>query len=211
VIPVALVLVAAIAAIAVTQRPQDPAPAAPSGPESGQQIRRYPARGQVRPVAYARVGTVTGGVVQELYVETGVAVGEYQELARVQASGAIEIVRAPFAGTVTTVLVRRGDTLAPGATLVNVGDLTRFQVETNDLDEFLIAEVRRGQLVSVLVDALDEELLGQVRSVAIEPTRSATGDDHYPVLIDLLETPAELRPGMNVRIRFDAAAIPGAD
>jgi hypothetical protein len=29
-------------------------------------------------------------------------------------------------------------------------------------------------------------------------------DDHYPVSIDLLEMLAELRPGMNVRIRFDA-------
>jgi multidrug efflux pump subunit AcrA (membrane-fusion protein) len=205
-----LLLIAVVAVIAVAQRPQDPAPAVPAGPENGQQVRRYPARGQVRPVAYARVGTVTGGVVQELYVETGASVQEYQELARVQAGGATEIVRAPFAGTVTNILVRRGDTLAPGATLVNVGDLSRFQVETTDLDEFLIAEVRRGQPVSILVDALGRELLGQVRSVAIEPTRSSTGDDHYPVLIDLLESPAELRPGMNVRLRFDAVIPPEA-
>jgi hypothetical protein len=45
--------------------------------------------------------------------------------------------------------------------------------------------------------------MGQVRSAAIEPARSATGDDHYPVVVDLLEPPPELRPGMNVRIRFD--------
>ena len=77
-------------------------------------------------------------------------------------------------------------------------------METTDLDEFLVAEVRRGQPVTVLVDALDRELLGQVRSVSIEPTRSTTGDDHYPVTIDLFDTPAELRPGMNVRIRFEA-------
>jgi multidrug efflux pump subunit AcrA (membrane-fusion protein) len=200
-----LLLAAAIGAVGLAQRVAEPVPTVPAGPETTQQIRRYPARGQIRPVAYARVGTLAGGVVQELYVESGNAVQEYQELARVQAATGTEIVRAPFSGTVTNVSVRRGDTLAPGATLLNVGDLSRYQAETNDLDEFLIAEVRRGQVVYVLVDALSQELLGQVRSVAIEPTRSTVGDEHYPVTIDLLDMPAELRPGMNVRIPFDDA------
>jgi multidrug efflux pump subunit AcrA (membrane-fusion protein) len=207
-LPAIVLMVAAIGLAALAQRATEPAPAVPAGPENGLQVRRYPARGQIRPVAYARVGTLTGGVVQELYVDTGAAVQEYQELARVQAGTATEIVRAPFAGTVTNVLVHRGDTLAPGATLVNVGDLSRFQVETNDLDEFLIAEVHRGQMVSVLIDALGWELPGQVRSVSIEPTRSSAGDDHYPVTVDLLESPAELRPGMNVRLRFDVVIPP---
>jgi multidrug resistance efflux pump len=154
-------------------------------------------------VAYARVGTISGGVTRELLVETGDTVQEFQELARIDGVAGTEIVRAPFGGTVMNVLVRRGDTLIPGATLLNLGDLTRYQVETTDLDEFLIADVQRGQPVAVLVDALGIELMGKVRSAAIEPARSATGDDHYPVVVDLLEPPSELRPGMNVRIRFD--------
>jgi hypothetical protein len=100
-------------------------------------------------------------------------------------------------------LVRRGDTVVPGTTLLTVGDVSRLQVETTDLDEFVIAGVYRGQEAWVLVEALDRELPGRVRTAAIEPSRSPEGDDHYPVMIDLLEQPFELRPGMNVRIRFD--------
>jgi hypothetical protein len=72
-------------------------------------------------------------------------------------------------------------------------------------------------LADVLKEATHEareanahRVLGQVRSVAIEPTRSSTGDDHYPVTIDLLEIPAELRSGMNVRVRFDVVILPDA-
>lgn len=198
-----ILVLALIALVRVVTRP---APAEPGPLEPMTLAQRYPARGQVRPIAYARIGTVTGGVVQELYVDTGSRVQEGHELARVMAGGVPEIIRAPFAGTVTNVLVRRGDTLAPGATMVTVGDLSRFQVETTDVDEFLIAQIRRGQVAHVLVDALDRELLGQVRSVSLEPTRTLAGDEHYPVTIDLLETPPELRPGMNVRIRFEEAA-----
>ena len=197
---IGLALLGAIA-VAVAQQTAPTPTSVSSTPEN--QVRRYPARGQVRPVAYARVGTISGGVVRDLLVESGDAVAEFQEVARVESAAGTEIVRAPFAGTVTNTLVRRGDTLVPGATILNVGDLRRYQVETTDLDEFLIAGVRRGQPVAVSIDALERELAGQVRSVAIEPARTSIGDEHYPVVIDLLELPADLRPGMNVRIRFD--------
>jgi multidrug efflux pump subunit AcrA (membrane-fusion protein) len=196
-----IVMIVAVGAVAISQTART-APVLPADSARAQQLQRYPARGQVRPVAQARVGTQGGGVVQELYVEPGHPVQEYQELARVLNSGGVEIVRAPFAGTVTNVVARRGDTVLPGATLLNVGDLGRLQVETTDLDEFVIADVSRGQIVYVLVDALGYELLGRVRSAALEPTRSELGDDHYPVIIDLLETAPNLRPGMNARIRF---------
>jgi multidrug efflux pump subunit AcrA (membrane-fusion protein) len=164
---------------------------------------RYVARGQIRPVAQARVGTVSGGVIQELRVEVGTPVSEQQQLARIVSNGSTEVVTAPFAGTVTSALVRRGDTVLPGTTLLTVGDVSRLQVETTDLDEFLIAQVYRGQRVSVLVEALDREVAGHVRTASLDVVRSTEGDDHYPVTIDLVELPPELRPGMSVRIRFE--------
>jgi len=41
-----------------------------------------------------------------------------------------------------------------------------------------------------------------VRSVALEPQLNDTGDQHYPVIIDLPAAPAGLRPGMTVRINL---------
>jgi hypothetical protein len=36
--------------------------------------------------------------------------------------------------------------------------------------------------------------------VAFEPELDESGDEHYPVIVDLPTQPAGLRPGMNVRI-----------
>lgn len=164
--------------------------------------QRLTARGQVRPVAQARVGTLTGGVVSRLVIEPGDSVNDNQEMARLRGPTGTEIVTAPFHGTVTAVLVRLGDTVAPGAAIATIGDLSRLQVETTDVDEFVIAHVERGQPAVVLIEALDRELPGRVRTVALEPTMNLTGDEHYPVAIDLLEAPAKLRPGMTARVRF---------
>lgn len=161
------------------------------------------ARGQVRPVAHARVGTIAGGVVAQMRVEVGETVREQQEIARVRGPGGTEVLVAPWDGTITSLPVQVGDTVLPGALIATVGDLSRLQIETTDVDEFIIASVRRGQAVTVSVDALDGRLLrGQVRSVALQPQRSPEGDEHYQVVIDLADVPPELRPGMTVRVDF---------
>jgi ABC-type lipoprotein export system ATPase subunit/biotin carboxyl carrier protein len=165
----------------------------------------YPtARGEVRPVAQARVGTLLGGVVNRLAVSVGQPVEEAQEIARIIGpSGAAEVLVAPWRGTVTDIPVHVGDTVAVGAVVALVGDLSRLQVETTDVDEFIVARVRPGRAVTVTVDALDQhQLRGRVRSVSLEPRRNAEGDDHYPTVIDLEFPPLELRSGMTVRVAF---------
>jgi multidrug efflux pump subunit AcrA (membrane-fusion protein) len=158
----------------------------------------------VRPVAQARVGTLNGGTVQRLWVAVGDVVEEAQEIARVRgADGSIEILTAPWPGTITTVPVHLGDTLLAGTIVATVGDLSRLQVETTDVDEFLIAHVRRGQRLTLTVDALDgRELEGDVQSVALELQPIGSGDQHYPVVLDLIDVPRELRPGMVVRVHL---------
>jgi len=146
---------------------------------------------------------LSAGVLLSLSVDVGDAVVGQQEIARVRGASSTDVVMAPFRGTVTGLLVNVGDTLAPGAIIATVGDLTRLQVETTEVDEFLVPCVRPGQRVVVLVDALRErELAGIVRTVALEPRVTATGDEHYPVTIELPDAPPELRPGMTVRVRF---------
>lgn len=198
---IVVALLGLVGGVAVGQRLVGP-PASPPAPAPAPASLKLTARGQVRPVAQARVGTLGGGVLTRLIVEPGDAVNDGQEIARVRGPGGNEIVTAPFSGTVTGLLARFGDTLAPGAPIATVGDLRRLQVETTDVDEYLIPYVSRGQTVTVVVEALDDELAGRVRTVALEPTRTRLDDEHYPVTIELLETPANLRPGMTARIRF---------
>jgi multidrug resistance efflux pump len=93
--------------------------------------------------------------------------------------------------------------VAVGAVVALVGDLSRLQVETTDVDEFIVGRVQPGRAVTVTVDALDQRhLRGRVRTVSLEPRRGDDGDDHYPTVIDLELPPLELRSGMTVRVAF---------
>jgi hypothetical protein len=173
----------------------------PTGAPTVVGTARLVAHGVVAPVSQARVGTLTGGVLLGLSVGIGERVEAQRELARVRGPAEVEVLTAPFAGTVTGLLAHTGDTLVPGAGVVLVADLTRLQVETTDVDEFLIGHVRAGQNVVLQIEALDRrELRGKVRTVALQPQATPGGDQHYPVTIDLGGTQPDLRPGMSVRI-----------
>ena len=90
-----------------------------------------------------------------------------------------------------------------GAVVASLGDLSRLQVETTDVDEFIVGRVHQGRAVRVTIDALDQrQLRGRIRSVSLEPRRGADGDDHYPTVIDLESLPLDLRIGMTVRVAF---------
>jgi multidrug efflux pump subunit AcrA (membrane-fusion protein) len=163
------------------------------------------AHGQVTPSRQARVGSQAGGIVQQLNVSVGAPVSAQTPLAWVRGPTATEVVTAPFSGTVTNVLVHEGDTLAPAAPVAIVADLRTFQVETTDVDEFLIAHVAIGQVVDISVDALDNEMLhGRVSSVALlpEPSSTSTSATDYPVTINLDSVPSEVHAGMSVRVMF---------
>ena len=93
-------------------------------------------------MAHARIATLTGGVVTSLPVRPGQWVGEQQEIARIRLpGGALEVLTAPWPGAVTGVQVNLGDTVLPGAIIATLGDLGRLQVETTDVDEFIIRHV----------------------------------------------------------------------
>jgi hypothetical protein len=102
---------------------------------------------------------------------------------------------------VTNVLVHAGDTLTPAATIAVVADRHALQVETSDLDEFLVSHVSVAQRVQVTVDALDNlTLTGIVTNVALLPQVAASDSQAYPVTISLGGVPATVRAGMSVRI-----------
>jgi len=163
------------------------------------------ARGTVQPVARANVGTLSGGVVDQLTVEVGQAVDAQRPLARVALPGQTELLVAPWAGTVTGVNVHLGDTVTPGTTLVTIADLRRYQIETTDVDEYLIARLHPGQAATLTIEALDGlEVRGSVRSVSLQQQVAPGGSASYPVVIDLAAPGASLRPGMSARITFAA-------
>ncbi|HEY8414880.1 MAG TPA: efflux RND transporter periplasmic adaptor subunit, partial [Thermaerobacter sp.] len=85
-------------------------------------------------------------------------------LQRARAALAETELRAPFAGTVVTVDIRPGEYAGPGVAVLRLADLSSWQVETRDLTEIQVAQVREGQPVTVTLDALPGvELRGKVQ------------------------------------------------
>jgi HlyD family secretion protein len=108
---------------------------------------------------------------------------------------------APFAGTVTAIAAKEGEVVGAGVPLITLADLTEFQVETTDLDEWGAARVTLGQGVEVRVFALDSKVLpGRVVSLAPQATVLPTEDVVYQVIIALERGDPALRWGMTVRI-----------
>src|SRR5581483_1584373 len=63
---------------------------------------------------------------------------------------------SPIDGVVTEVLLRRGETALPGQPVVSVGDLSRYQIETSDLDQSQLGAIAEGQAATVTFDALPD-------------------------------------------------------
>jgi multidrug efflux pump subunit AcrA (membrane-fusion protein) len=198
-VALAVVLLALVAVVVSLQRAAGTATPTPT-PASAPLV----AHGQIVPVRVARVGTQVGGVVQQLGISPGDSVQAQTPLAWVLGpSGTTEIVTAPFAGSVTNVLVHAGDTLAPGAAVAVVADMRTLQVETNDVDEFLINKVSIGQTVTATIDALDDYAVSAtVTNVSLLPQTGPTGNPQYPVILRLGALPPQARAGMSVRITF---------
>ena len=191
-----LLVVSLVAALLSSRQQAAPAPQPAAAP--------LIAHGQIVPATLARVGTQGGGVVQQLGASLGQDVTAQTPLAWVNGPNGTEIVTAPFGGSVTNVLVHAGDTLAPGAPIAVVADMRSLQVETSDVDEFLVSHVRVGQSVPITIDALDGAAVsGTVTNVALLPqTSSGTNSQAYPVIVRLDGLPASARAGMSVRLTF---------
>jgi HlyD family secretion protein len=106
-----------------------------------------------------------------------------------------------ISSTVTDITVKEGEVVGGGAPLITLADLTEFQVETTDLDEWGAARVTLGQGVEVRVPALDNQVLpGRVVSLAPQATVLPTEDVVYKATIVLERQNSALRWGMTVRI-----------
>ncbi len=107
--------------------------------------------------------------------------------------------RAPFTGTIADVSVKPGEQVVAGVPLVELADLSAWQVETADLTELDVVQVQEGDEVLVTFDAIhDLEIAGTV--VRIEPIgREKLGDITYTVVIKLL--------GQDARLRWNMTAV----
>jgi HlyD family secretion protein len=135
-----------------------------------------------------------------------------QEAALAQALAAVEEarvalerteVRAPFGGAVGLVSTRVGEFVAPGQSLVTLGDLATLRVETTDLDEIDVARVSVGQKVGVTFDAVRERTFaGRVARVS-PMAAQGSGGVNYTVVVELDGVDEVLRWGMTAFVDIE--------
>ncbi|HNT75912.1 MAG TPA: HlyD family efflux transporter periplasmic adaptor subunit [Anaerolineae bacterium] len=124
---------------------------------------------------------------------------------RIQTQLADATLYAPFAGVISDVPVKAGDTVAPGQPVITLATLAQLRARTKDLTELDVVRITEGQAATVTVEALpDVNLSGKVARIELQ-AEDYRGDVVYPVIIELDEVPAELlRWGMTALVEFEA-------
>lgn len=111
-------------------------------------------------------------------------------------------IRAPFSGVVTDVNVTVGELLGPEKFAAQIADFSAWYVETTDLNELEVVNIRAGQRVEIRPDALkDVTLQGVVESIGLA-YRIQGGDVLYTVKIKLSDSAPSLRWGMTMEVVF---------
>ncbi len=109
---------------------------------------------------------------------------------------------ASFDGIVAIVPLDVGEWAAPGATVVELLDVSRWRIETKNVGELQIARVRVGQEVRVRVNAFrDDPLTGRVSTISPVAVVQQ-GDTTYTLVIELEATGLNLRPGMTAQVEI---------
>lgn len=109
---------------------------------------------------------------------------------------------APISGTAATVNGIAGEIASPAVVFVIISDVSKLQVETTDLSERDVPNVKVGQTVTVTIKALGQDVTGKV--VLISPVSTTLGGDVvYKTTIDLDSIPDGLRAGMSVDVAFE--------
>jgi multidrug resistance efflux pump len=109
---------------------------------------------------------------------------------------------APYDGVVARIDISAGENALPSQPVVVFADLNHWYVETTDLTEKDVVNIRVGQSVTVVPDALPSlALSGTVERVGLTYIEKA-GDIVYPVRIRLDPSDAALFWGMTVEVRF---------
>jgi len=113
-------------------------------------------------------------------------------------------ITAPFAGTITDLNVEVGETVSLGSPVINLANLSAWQIETDDLTEIDVVQVTEGQSAAITFDALPGETFSGTVSRIKPRSETKAGDVTYTVIIDLPDAgDTRLRWGMTAFVEID--------
>lgn len=120
------------------------------------------------------------------------------------AKAAVEIteLKAPMAGMVVDIDLLQGQNVLAGQPVLTIADYSSWIVKTDNLTEFQVVDVKIGQKVTVVLDALPNlALSGEV--VAINSRyEEKRGDITYTLTARIERTEPQMRWGMTAAVQF---------
>ncbi|MBI9047975.1 MAG: efflux RND transporter periplasmic adaptor subunit [Anaerolineaceae bacterium] len=120
------------------------------------------------------------------------------------ASASLEDIKliAPFDGELVSNNLKIGEFVSPGVPAAVIGDVSEWEIETTDLTELDVVNIRDGMEVIVELDALpDLQLKGVVSSVKMLG-ENVQGDITYTVKVRLEETDERMTWNMTAFVTF---------
>ncbi len=124
------------------------------------------------------------------------------QLASAQAHVSQSQIVAPFSGQVGALLVRSGELVAPGQVLVLLGDTGSMHVETTDLRETDVVQLRSGQEVEVTFDSLPDQIFDGIITHIAPVSTSDRGSTNFTVHVDIPRLDENLRWGMTAFVNI---------
>ena len=123
-------------------------------------------------------------------------------LARAEASLKNATLIAPIAGTVVEVNVKAGQQAGPGSPLITLADTSAWYVETDNLTELTVVNVKEGDQVTVKFDAIPGfSLPGRIERISVR-SQDKRGDVTYTVYVALGNGDPRLRWGMTSLVQL---------
>ena len=109
-------------------------------------------------------------------------------------------IRAPFDGTVSGVDINIGEETSPDDIAMRIANVSSWEIETDDLDELSVVNLREGDIVTVKFDALpDLDMQGTVASIS-KFGEQKQGSITYKAQITLNDFDPRLRWNMTATI-----------
>jgi len=160
------------------------------------------ARGRLEEAARIRLQRGNGPDADQLALIQANLTAAQARLAAAQAALDQRDVVAPYDGVVARIDISTGENALPSQPVIVFADINHWYVETTDLTEKEVVNLRIGQLVTIVPDALPGlTLTGTVERIGLTYTEK-TGDIVYPVRIRLDPSDIALFWGMTVEVRF---------
>lgn len=109
---------------------------------------------------------------------------------------------APFTGVVSELHINPSEWVAPGQPVLLLADLGNLQIETTDLGEIDVAQIKVGDVAIVSFDALPDVVIsGTITRIA--PKAAEGSGVNYTVILEMDEVPDALRWGMTAFVDIE--------